>query len=330
MRTKSPLTSISTRATRYSSVARNIEFRRATAVRRCAAAVAICALTFPAVGQQRSSDAVWTKINGNESTLRNFANTISASAPHTVLSLNSTNLRAILQLAPQELSGGQLNEGSRLTLPTPAGKFLSFRIEKSPISEGALGSPGMQSVTYKGIGIDDPTASARLEVAPDGFHAIVRSSGGTFYIDPESQKSKGTQSSPYLSYFSEQSRPRDQPIQPGGKKFNCVVSTQPALARNQMAKTSPGPSAVLRDKYFRAYRVAIAADSAYVDAVFNKDGFGDKKDQALIAVQRTINRVDEIYEAELGIKLVLVKNEDQLIFTDRGSDSICVGKHRRN
>ncbi|MDP9052104.1 MAG: M12 family metallo-peptidase [Acidobacteriota bacterium] len=81
-----------------------------------------------------------------------------------------------------------------------------------------------------------------------------------------------------------------------------------------------GPGDILKDKYIRVYRTAIAADSAYVDAVFDKEGFGSKKDQALRAVQRTINRVDEIYESELGIRLVLVRNEDQLIFADRSSD----------
>ena len=41
--------------------------------------------------------------------------------------------------------------------------------------------------TYRGQGIDDPTAITRFDWTPSGFHAIILSTRGTILIQPESR-----------------------------------------------------------------------------------------------------------------------------------------------
>src|SRR6185295_18684441 len=72
-----------------------------------------------------------------------------------------------------------------LTLPMPDGSFSRFRIEHSPVVEpGLLEKYPELGATYRGQGIDDPTATARFDLLPSGFHAMILSTGGTILVDP--------------------------------------------------------------------------------------------------------------------------------------------------
>src|SRR4029077_10100002 len=84
-----------------------------------------------------------------------------------------------------------------IDVPLPSGKFSRFRIEESPIMEPALAERFPELKTYVGIGIDDPTATMRLDVTPRGCHAIVLSARGQYYIDPYWNDSDQT----YISYY---------------------------------------------------------------------------------------------------------------------------------
>src|SRR6267142_2825201 len=66
--------------------------------------------------------------------------------------------------------------------------------------------------TYRGRGLDDPTATRRLDVTPAGFHAIVLSIGGTVIVEPAPHANPGQ----YISYDQ-----RDAPKEAGS--FSCLV-----------------------------------------------------------------------------------------------------------
>lgn len=276
-------------------------------------------LSMSATGQE-SPDRVWT-ITAKPKGPFNFTLPANLISERTNLTLNQRLLAKELRATPEEFASSESEKKSRITLPTPDGAFITFQVQESPIFEEGSALAGAQIRTYRGIGIEDVTASARFEEAPDGFHAIVRYSKGTFYIDPDKQTAQRPSSNHYISYFSALAQEGVQPAIPNRKKFNCVVTTPTNNDGSEAERRpSPGQRDILQDRYFREFRTAVAADSAYVNAVFDPKQVGDKKEQALRAVARTVNRVSEIYESELGIRLVLVKNEDQLIFTDPAAD----------
>ena len=51
--------------------------------------------------------------------------------------------------------------------------------------------------TYLGRGVEDPSATVRLDVTPKGFHAMVFSPQGTVFVDPYSNQT----TEHYITYY---------------------------------------------------------------------------------------------------------------------------------
>jgi hypothetical protein len=67
----------------------------------------------------------------------------------------------------------------------------------------ALAAANPHLKTYRGAGVDDRTATAQIDVGPNGFHAMVISASGTIYVDPYAPGDLVT----YVS-FDKSSRPK--------------------------------------------------------------------------------------------------------------------------
>jgi hypothetical protein len=69
-----------------------------------------------------------------------------------------------------------------IDLPWPDGSFRRYWIEESPIMEPALAAQFPEFKTYRGQGIDELTASVRLDWTPLGLHAMLSGSFGSSAI----------------------------------------------------------------------------------------------------------------------------------------------------
>ena len=93
-----------------------------------------------------------------------------------------------------------------MILPLPNGIDERFRIFESPVMAPGLAKKFPEIKTYYAVGVDDPNSSGRLDLTPAGFHAMIITTAGTFYIDPFSTESDGY----YISYFKQDySAPED-------------------------------------------------------------------------------------------------------------------------
>lgn len=267
----------------------------------CAVALALASVGNPA-GAAESPDRVWNDVA--ETAIARTAQT-----PRTLplafrtLALDAAALDAVLAQAPRERDVAAANSTVRLSLPLADGRYGEFRIVESPVMEPALAAKFPQIRTWLGQGIDDPTATLRMDLTPQGFHAQIIGWEGTTYVDPYQPGDIDH----YIAY-----RKRD--AQESGPRPVCEVTGQelPKDAPNFQkkglaAKVSSGTS-------LRTYRIAVAATGEYT--AFH----GGTVPLALAAVVTTINRVTGIYERDLSVRLTLVANNNLIIYTNAATD----------
>jgi hypothetical protein len=219
---------------------------------------------------------------------------------YAVFRLRKSALDDILRLAPMEMLS---HSPATLTLPLPDGSFARYQIEESPIMEPELAKQFPMIKTYRGKGIDDPTATARFEQTPHGLHAMSLSGSGAFLVDAVGKEDGQV----YVSYFK-----KDLPADPD--QFACA-----GVLLTPGHHDHPG-QAVTGTQSQRVYRIAVTASYRYVRAILNLNDpdlpSEDPLEKALEAIAGTINRVNTIYERDLNISLRLVNGEASIIHTD--------------
>lgn len=209
-----------------------------------------------------------------------------------------THLGKTLATAPLRFEARRGQE-VELVLPLPDGSLQHFRIVESPIMPPALQEKYPDIRTYTGIGVEDPTASLKCELTPRGFSAMILSARhDPVFVDPiSSDRNDG------IVYFkSDLKRPKEN--------WTCAVEDSP-LPIERFEGTAP---ALTGDCLLRRYRLALACTGEY--AQFH----GGTKARALAAMITTLNRVNGVYERDLGITMELVPNNDTLIFLNPDTD----------
>lgn len=269
-------------------------------------------LIFSIFVSAQSNDKVWQEIDDSDIGKRPVNRSVNPTEYKTY-ELNTRALRAILESAPMEFTDASRNEPIFLYLPMPDGSFDQFRIENSPIMEEGLAIKFPEIQTYRGYGIDDPTASVRFDLMPSGFHAMILSSQGSVYIDPYAQGDTEN----YISYFKKNVRKsKDFVCEFDEQKDFDSISTPDKFDPKEFLSGIDAPS-VISGTDLRTYRLALAATNEYTVAVGGNTVAG-----ALAAQMLIMNRVNGVYERELAIRMVTIANNNLIIYA---ADNMCGG-----
>ncbi len=204
---------------------------------------------------------------------------------------------------PEGFASALDNRDRLLALPLPNGEMIEVAVEESPIMEPALAERYPEIKTYVARG---KNVSGRLDMTPQGFHGVLATSKGMVYIDPR----KNSGGHYYLSYYARDYNPADKQRP---EKF-CHLHGNAAKSVENVAAAFDVQLALAADNQLRTYRIAIAATGEYTQF------HGGTVQDALSAVTTTLNRVNQIYENDLGVRMMLVANNDQVLFTDPTTD----------
>ncbi len=211
--------------------------------------------------------------------------------------LDRAGLEDLLARAPGEDARGAATNAVSISVPAPDGELVEFAVVESPVMEDGLAAANPDITTYAGRGVDDPTASIRLDVTPAGFHASVLGPDETaaWYVDP----AFNDDDSRYLSYLVDDlPDPQQGLIEPPEAAELLEEDVERADAA---AGEAPG-EIVQR----RTYRLALVTDPSY------STYFGPEN---VLAEKVTLmNRVNQIYNDDLAVRMVLIDGTEELAF----------------
>ncbi|MBA3335670.1 MAG: VCBS repeat-containing protein [Acidobacteria bacterium] len=271
----------------------------------------VALLTGMVWAQNISSDEVWRKIDESALPQRSEAAKATGPANYKTFRLNKSALLQILNRAPQEFSIVEQNNEIILTLPLPDGNLSRFSLKKSSIMEPKLAAKYPEINSYLGQGIDNPTATTRFDVSPNGLRAMIISNEGTTFIEPYAAGDT-------LNYITFNKRD----LADEENQFRCLVGEDLfSVEAEPLSFLATLNQIVPNGANLRIYRLALAATAEYTN-VFRQPGDTDAqaKARALAQMNTTMNRVNAVYERELAIRMVLVANTELIIYTDPVSD----------
>jgi hypothetical protein len=271
------------------------------------------ALAFSAFNAQ-TSDRFWSPVS--EASIKVTGQRQIVPQKYVMLSLIGTALKDKLFTAPHENSV-KINESNCIiTLPVPDGTMQQFRVVEAPIMEPGLAAqfPGFKTFSIKGI--DDVYANGKLDWNENGFHGMVRSVNGDFFIDPYCVNNI----TDYISYYTKDFAKDPSKVLPeAGLESNKDAGTGSAPKKKDAseAKVSSAP-ALCVGAQLRTYRLAVACTGEYAVAATGLSA--PTVAQTLAKIVTSVNRVDGVYETEVAVRLVLVATETMVVFTTASTD----------
>lgn len=226
------------------------------------------------------------------------------------LHLDETQMQRLLKQTQYAQKSAQL---TLISLPLPNGTTVNVAPVKTNVLPPQLALKYPNIKTYKITSHSHNIIGGRLDFTPSGFHAMLQTNTGqVIYINPRQTSGKRR----YYSYQKKDQHPTT-PHQCELKKQSSQQSSprdiHPAHYRTANRKETNA----------HQYRIAIAATGEYTQSQ------GGTVRSALSAIVTTLNRINSIYERDLGLHLLLAENNDEIIYTDTQSDPYSNGQSRR-
>jgi hypothetical protein len=277
---------------------------------------AVCTNVFSAPSQ----DLLWQDIQGSQEVVYKQKRVKSLSLDvdalnRRTLSLDESSLKQYL-FSTNKISRARSSKveplSKKIDLPLPNGHYVRVSVIDSPVLSVELSASHPDIKTWRVVGVDDPLISGRIDITANGFHGmLVLADGETIFIDPD----KATN-----VYHSLSKRENASHF---NTDFNCKTHDKHSLLSNEelsninrrkrsAKKLSGNKLEKLPAQELITYRLAVAGTAEFTSTLGGKT-------PAYSSMVTTINRVNEIYQRDFGVKLELVSNE-ALLYTNAATD----------
>ena len=210
--------------------------------------------------------------------------------------------------APKEFTS---SEGFLINLPLHDGGSEWFEVFYSPVMEEGLQQKFPEIRSYRGKAVNHPSWITRMTVSPLGLKVSIRTELGELYIDPFINGQT-------VAHAVYNTRDYDAEVL---ENANLGCGSQDAshsplshfdldhLSKGGQALGSAGEATDLR-----TYRTAIASTGEWT---LNQGG---DKAGAVALIVSSVDRVNQVYEQEVGIRLILIDDNDMVVYDDPDTD----------
>jgi hypothetical protein len=213
-----------------------------------------------------------------------------------VYQLDIQKLKNDLATVPQRFSKDQSH---LITFPNAEGKFTTYIVQEASVMEPALQAKYPELRSYIGVDQNNSQNTVRFSVTPDnGVSAMYYDGWEVSYLDSYTKDNTS-----YALY-----KRKDLPV--NDRLFDCKVEGTVDENSNGVGMKAP----LVSDGQFRTYRLALAATGEY--SAYH----GGTKPKVMAAMVVAMTRVDGVYEKSFSVTMVMVANDDQLIYLNASTD----------
>lgn len=213
-----------------------------------------------------------------------------------VYQLNIEKLKTDLAKVPKRFSADQSH---LITFPDSDGKFRSYVVQEASVMEPALQAKFPELRSYVGVDKSNSQNIVRFSVTPDqGISAMYFDGWEVSYLDSYTKDNSN-----YILY-----KRKNLPV--NDRLFDCKVEGTTEAESGGLGMKAP----LVSDGQFRTYRLALAATGEY------STYHGGTVPKVLAAMVVAMTRVDGVYEKSFSTTMVMVANNDLLIYLNAATD----------
>jgi hypothetical protein len=269
------------------------------------------------VSSQNSDGQFWSPVNERKISVTGQRQIVPKK--YLTYQLTGTALKNALFAAPNDKDVRIGDSRQIVSIPAPDGSMQKFKVVESPVMAPELAASFPDIKTFSIKGIDDPYATGKLDWNEFGFHGMVLSPNGDYFIDPFCNGN----TKDYITYYT-----KDFEKDPAHKLPEAGVITDsenqkstptPQKKSESGAAVNKGVPAVCVGTQLRTYRLAVATTGEYAVAAVGTSS--PTLAQTLAKVVTSVNRVDGVYEKEVAVRMVLVPSSTLVIYTNGATDS---------
>lgn len=214
--------------------------------------------------------------------------------------IDDVALKSLLWSAPHEYLTSPAQSNTIIRVGLADGSADLFRIVQYDMMEAPLAAkyPGIK--TFKGVSISNPYRRIRADWTKRGFRAVISDLEGKTFIDHFQRNDMATR---IVYYANEYTRASD---------WACNVMEEGFHDEDELESRQVG------DCLFRSYRLAVATTGEYSNFF---DAFSPAQSDLVHAeVVTAVNRVNDVYEADFTVRLILIGNNDDVYYYDPAGD----------